>query len=61
MQNALTVRRWLIACAVVSMLAGCNRSKTDAARESGATEGSFFGRLVSMIRTSGVRTGEAGQ
>jgi tetratricopeptide (TPR) repeat protein len=36
MQNALTVHRWLIASAVVSILAGCNRSKTDAARESGA-------------------------
>jgi tetratricopeptide (TPR) repeat protein len=35
MQNALTVRRWLIACAVISLLAGCNRPKTDAARESG--------------------------
>jgi tetratricopeptide (TPR) repeat protein len=36
MQNVLTVRPWLIACGVVSILAGCNRPKGDAAPESGA-------------------------
>jgi tetratricopeptide (TPR) repeat protein len=36
MQNVLTVRPWLIACGVVSILAGCNRPKGDAARETGA-------------------------
>jgi tetratricopeptide (TPR) repeat protein len=39
MQNALTLRRWLIACVVVSLLPGCNRPKTDAAQESGAVAG----------------------
>jgi tetratricopeptide (TPR) repeat protein len=36
MHNALTLRSWLIACGALSILAGCDRSKTDSARESGA-------------------------
>jgi tetratricopeptide (TPR) repeat protein len=35
MQSALTLRVWLTACGVVSILAGCNRPKGDAAPESG--------------------------
>jgi tetratricopeptide (TPR) repeat protein len=36
MQSALALRVWLTACGVVSILVGCNRPKTDSARESGA-------------------------
>ena len=44
MQGALTLRVWLTACGVVSILAGCNRPKANSARESGAvTEDSTVG------------------
>jgi hypothetical protein len=36
MHSTLTLRAWLTACGVVSILAGCNRPKGDAAPESGA-------------------------
>src|SRR5919112_1897712 len=36
MQSAKTLRVWLTACAVVSMLAGCKRTKGDTATETGS-------------------------
>jgi tetratricopeptide (TPR) repeat protein len=36
MQSAPTLRAWLVACGLVSLLTGCNRSKGDSARETGA-------------------------
>jgi tetratricopeptide (TPR) repeat protein len=48
MQNALTLRTWLIACGAVSILVGCNRPKTDAARESGAVAEDSSGELSAV-------------
>jgi tetratricopeptide (TPR) repeat protein len=36
MQSASTLRLWLATCGVVTVLAGCERPRTDTARESGA-------------------------
>jgi tetratricopeptide (TPR) repeat protein len=38
MQNALTLRSWLIAGGVISILAACNREKADTGRESALAE-----------------------
>ncbi|MEP7227872.1 MAG: tetratricopeptide repeat protein [Gemmatimonadales bacterium] len=38
---------WLIACGVVSLLAGCNRPKTDSARETGAVGSEDSGKVAS--------------
>jgi tetratricopeptide (TPR) repeat protein len=40
---------WLIACGVVSILAGCNRTKTDSARESGAVGSEDSGKASSGV------------
>jgi tetratricopeptide (TPR) repeat protein len=38
---------WLLACGVVSILAGCNRTKSDSARESGAIGSEDSGKVAS--------------
>ena len=40
---------WLIACGVVSILAGCNRTKTESARESGAVGSEDSGKASSGV------------
>lgn len=47
MHSIFTIRAWLIAGSVVSILAGCNRSQRDSARESGAVGSEDSGKVAS--------------
>jgi tetratricopeptide (TPR) repeat protein len=46
MNRAFTRHIWLIACGVVSILVGCNRTKSDAAPESGAISAADSGKAA---------------
>ena len=49
MQSTLSLRVWLTVCGVVSILVGCNRTKSDTARESGAASSEDSGKVSSGV------------